>query len=378
MELTTTITSYVIDSLSTLELDDTFDPSSEEAQEYLMGFCDRLFATPDISPSSEDYQCSINAFSLWLEDQHTSLEPTEEYVANCVNASQVPMPEEAFHPCMISWSRLVDDKNVLSKRDKVKIIRMRTLNTIGWDESFTAMDAFWNRHEDFMDNERSNAPSGVNGMFHTSAAFWWYDTNISMLSTAIGAAAIAVSFSAIIVLLSSRSLMLTLFSAVCISYVLAATTASLVGFGWDLGFLESICFAILIGISCDFVIHFGHAYNHKKGAAPRSERTKYAVIHMGPSILAAAFTTIAAAIAMLFCTITFFTKFALILLMTIVHATIGSFVVYLVMTDSFGPSEPTKVFDSILAKCTGGTRRERQKDIYNQKEQQSYEDSEWV
>ena len=74
---------------------------------------------------------------------------------------------------------------------------------------------------------------------------------------------------------------------------------------------------------------------------------------MGPSILAAAFTTFAAAITMLFCQITFFNKFALILLMTILHATIASFVIYIVLTDCFGPSEPTKCFDGIFMKIKG-------------------------
>jgi hypothetical protein len=98
------------------------------------------------------------------------------------------------------------------------------------------------------------------------------------------------------------------------------------------------------------VIHFGHAYIHLKGDVSRSLRTKHAVIHMGPSILAAAVTTFSAAIAMLFCQVTFFTKFALILLMTILHATIGSFVVYLVCTVTFGPSEPTKLVDSVAVR----------------------------
>lgn len=115
--------------------------------------------------------------------------------------------------------------------------------------------------------------------------------------------------------------------------------------------LESVCFAILIGISCDFVIHFSHAYIHFKGFLSRYDRTKYAVIHMGPSILAAAFTTFAAAAAMLFCKVTFFQKFATILIFTILHATIGSFVVFLVLNVTIGPSEPTKFIDGIFAKC---------------------------
>lgn len=74
--------------------------------------------------------------------------------------------------------------------------------------------------------------------------------------------------------------------------------------------LESVCFAILIGVSCDFVIHFGHAYSSLPGDRSRHERSKYAVIRMGPSILAGAFTTICAAVVMLFTVITFFQKFA--------------------------------------------------------------------
>jgi len=94
------------------------------------------------------------------------------------------------------------------------------------------------------------------------------------------------------------------------------------------------------------------------------ERTKYAMIHMGPSILAAAITTFSAALVMLFCKVLFFTKFALILLMTVIHSTIGSFVVYLVLTDTFGPAEPTKFVDTIVSKIRNmlcGKRQQEEK-----------------
>jgi len=194
------------------------------------------------------------------------------------------------------------------------------------------------------------APEGVNRMYHTSGTFWFYDTNRAMLETAFGAAGIAIGFSTLVVFIASRSFYLTLFSTLAIVYVLAATIASLVGFGWYLGFLESICLAILIGISCDFVIHFSHAYNHLEGDVSSEERTKYTVIHMGPSILAAAATTFSAALVMLFCKVTFFTKFASILFMTMLHSTIGAFVGFLVLADIFGPSNPTEFVDSQLKK----------------------------
>ena len=174
-----------------------------------------------------------------------------------------------------------------------------------------------------------------------------------MLKTAYSSAAIALGAASAVVLFSSRSFILTLFSTLTIGYVLCSVTATLVSLGWTLGFLESICFAILIGISVDFVIHFGHAYSAIPGNASRNERTKHALINMGPSILAAAFTTMAAAIIMLFCVITFFSKFALILFMTVIQASAGSFVVFLVFNDCIGPSQPTYLVDKILAKLSG-------------------------
>lgn len=69
---------------------------------------------------------------------------------------------------------------------------------------------------------------------------------------------------------------------------------------------------------------------------------------MGPSILAAAFTTIAAAVIMLFTVITFFQKFATILCYTVSMATVGALVVFLTLADTFGPSEPTVAVDSLV------------------------------
>merc|ERR1712194_845925 len=102
-----------------------------------------------------------------------------------------------------------------------------------------------------------------------------------------------------------------------IFYILVSVTSFLTAFGWTLGFLESICFSILIGVSVDFVIHFTHAYVHFKREVPRKDRSRYALVTMGPSVLATAGTTFFSAIVMLFCTITFFRKFALVLFFTV-------------------------------------------------------------
>mmetsp|Transcript_21533 Transcript_21533/g.59923 ORF Transcript_21533/g.59923 Transcript_21533/m.59923 type:complete len:256 (-) Transcript_21533:452-1219(-) len=185
-------------------------------------------------------------------------------------------------------------------------------------------------------------------------------SNRQMLKTAYGSVGIALAAATIMLLATSRSLLLTLFSTTTVAYVLSSVTASLVSLGWTLGFLESICFAILIGISCDFVLHFAHAYTTMEGDVHREERTKFAILHMGPSILAAGFTTIASAAVMNFTVITFFQKFGLILLIAVIQATIGAFIVFNTLVICFGPKNPSKMYDALKEKCSSGNRSQSQ------------------
>jgi len=340
-------------SFTTLVLDPTFSPRTEIAQEYLLSFCERLYANDFASSPRSSYLCPINQFDEWLKDQSSSDDPSDAYTQNCAGTSSVPVASDIFDPCMISWSKLVNETSVLSTEGRVKIMEVRSQTGVFYDSPFSELKKEWDDYEAWLQNERSTAPAGVNQQFHSDVSFWWYDTNRQMLRTAYGAAGIALLCAAVVLFVSSKSFILTLFAGLSILYVLLAATASLVGLGWELGFLESILFAILIGISCDFVIHFGHAYTMYSGVVNRHYRTNFAITHMGPSILAAAFTTFMAAVVMVFTEITFFRKFAVMLFMTIIHSTIGCFVVFVVLCDCFGPAEPTKGYQTIKAEFCG-------------------------
>mmetsp|Transcript_13477 Transcript_13477/g.19413 ORF Transcript_13477/g.19413 Transcript_13477/m.19413 type:complete len:1143 (+) Transcript_13477:65-3493(+) len=351
-----------------LVLDDTFDPSSEEAQIYLRDFCDRFFAQDFASLTSTDYKCPINRFDSWLQEQSTTgYQPDSAYTSSCNGATALPMDSTSFNQCVSAWAEEQESSAILSRDDVMKYTIVRFQQRVRFDSPFNELNSEWNLIEQWMENERNNvAPQGVNKMYHSSFDFWWYDTNGSMLSTAYSASGIALGAAGIVVLFSSRSVILTIFSLITIGYVLTSTTAMLVASGWTLGFLESICFSILIGISCDFVIHFGHAYAGMTGTRgqelTRHDRTKHALIFMGPSILAAGFTTICGAMVMIFTIISFFQRFATILFYTIIQATLASFVLFLVLTDTVGPAKPTSWVDSMTEMLCGKEEAEHNGD----------------
>merc|ERR1711862_200758 len=86
----------------------------------------------------------------------------------------------------------------------------------------------------------------------------------------------------------------------------------------------------------------------------QSKRTQFALIHMGPSVLAAAFTTMGGATIMFFTIITFFQKFAIVLFLTITQSILGSFVVFMSLTDCIGPSNPTYLYDKLMGNEISG------------------------
>ena len=107
---------------------------------------------------------------------------------------------------------------------------------------------------------------------------------------------------------------------------------------------ESFHFSVAIGIGCDYVLHFSHSYSILPGDVRREERTRTAVIQIGPSIIGSAFTTISTGIMMMFAENTFSKKFGAILIVTTLQSIIGSFVVFVTLCDCFGPSKISSFF----------------------------------
>jgi len=339
-----------------LVLDETFDPSSAEAQVYLRDICDDLFKEDFAWVPRENFVCAINKFDKWLKEEYETDERDPVYTANCGNPNGLPVASDKFHACMSEWALKVGNFDVLSKDGIVKYMRVPFRNEAVFSDPFEILEANREAIEDWLSASNEDAPEGITKSFFSSATMLWHDTNGSIQRSAYSGAGISLASSSVVILLSSQSVVLTVFTTVTILFILVSVTSLLTAFGWTLGFLESICFSILIGVSVDFVIHFTHAYVHHKGNKPREERTKYAIITMGPSILATAYTTFFSAIVMLFCTITFFRKFALVLFFTVIVATIASFVVFCTLTNCFGPTNPTYMVNKCLSLCSRGDK----------------------
>lgn len=337
---------------STLEMDKTFDPSSEEAQIFIRDLCNRFLMEDFAQPRDEDYVCAYTQFDSWLQVQSnlTMDNQTQAYLANCAGTTGIPLQQDTFHACLSEWALEEESNEIFSWGGRVKVVSFDFRTDVTFTSPNAELRSSWHAIEDWMKNQ--HAPAGVHNGYFSGMDWIFWDTSTEVYRTAIGSGAIAIIVSSLVILLTSRSLSIMFFSGLSVAYVLLSVSSIMSFAGWTLGFLESICFTILIGLSADFVLHFSHAYCELPSDTDRHTRTRYALIHLGPSILAAGFTTLVGAFVMLFTYINFFRLFALVLFFTIVQATIGSFVFFLVLTECFGPSNPTYFVDCITEKAT--------------------------
>lgn len=222
-------------SFTQLVLDESFDPSKTEAQIYLRDFCDKLFATEYAQPA-DDSPCPINSFDQWLQQQTMLERPTREYARFCAGASGLPMNEADFHSCLYNWGQLTGERFILARNGKIQIMMLRFQGRVHYRSPYEVIGDEWDSIETWMSHEREiYAPQSLGNMYFTSSDYWWYDTNGRMLNTAYVAASIALATAAFVILISSRSIVLTILSVATISYVLASVTAVLVALGWTLG-----------------------------------------------------------------------------------------------------------------------------------------------
>ena len=332
------------DTGGSIVYDDDFDAANNQI--YLLEFCDKL------PKPTDDYSCILQEFDSWLQLQSRSGSPDDQYLNSCNGETSIPVEADTFDQCFIAFGELINSTAVTydyeTNRVKAVIINSRVDSTM-WS-SPSDIDEDWRITEGWSTVERSRAPEGANNFFIHSFSFWYLDTLNNLTASALESAFVVLGCAALVILLSCRSIELLLFSCISILYVLVAATASLAGMGWSLGIFESLLFGLLVGLGSDFILHFTHAYSMLPGKINKQLRMKHAILHMGPSVLGSAATTMSTAIIMLFCQIVTLEKFATMMIMTMVHSLIGSFVIFSVLCSCFGPAEPTKTVDFIQNK----------------------------
>jgi len=281
-------------------------------------------------------------------------ETTPEAFATACGTGGFPVPAAVMPPCMYQWSRRKEGRlrsfyypagaPPTPENAKIFFLRAQFASNISWTSPLKVMQSDHAGWEDYINGKIATAPAGLRGGYQTSEAWWWMDTVANMQTGAYSAAGITLLLAAVVILAGTGNVVITIYSVGAIFVILAATVATVVAMGWTLGFLEGICFSILIGLSVDFVIHMGHGYveavrlGQEQGVVlSRHKCAQQSVATMGFPVLSAGLTTLLSAVILFFCEITFFQKFGTIVLLSMIFAMIATFMLYVPLLDAAGP-----------------------------------------
>lgn len=158
----------------------------------------------------------------------------------------------------------------------------------------------------------------------------------SFHSNAMQGMLFALGFSAIVLIISSRSVLMTLFSLVCIFNVLLTLMTFIYILDWRFGLTESIGMIVFIGLSVDYVIHICHSYSHAVDET-RKGKTFYSVHQMGSTIISGALTSCMAGVFLVNCQTYALNKFGFMILITIASAVVNSIFIFPSLLFIWGP-----------------------------------------
>ena len=102
----------------------------------------------------------------------------------------------------------------------------------------------------------------------------------------------------LVLVVSTRNIILSLFAILTVFSVILITIAILVLLGWELNILESVVITLAIGLSVDFTLHYGIMYK-LSGQTDRACSVRSSLASVGSPVTMAAFTTFAAGLCLL-------------------------------------------------------------------------------
>jgi hypothetical protein len=293
-----------------LHFDPEFDPAQPSAQRQLLRFAEMLKTDSRIATAGDH---PLEMFGNWLrtvggEVAGVSCVPScnctrcgagnNAVPRNAPSCSQatLPLPASQFHECFAQYLRMCgveadplcdgsgDSLWDRSAKSKVLWVPNRTA-TVGdaltstparqpgqvaltWEVttnqvggwSYYQMTEYYDGWLSLLNQLNDGAPASAGKPFFRTFWFSVKDLQENLASSALVAMGMAVCLTLLVLFVATRSPRTTLLATISIAGVLSCTSCALVLLGWELGIIESMCLAILIGISCDFVVHLAWAF----------------------------------------------------------------------------------------------------------------------
>ena len=318
-------------------MDDSFDAAHPSTQSYMLDMCQSLLhnnshARPDL------FRCPLLEFREWLR-------------ASKGDASWPIVPAERYHAAMLEWMGTYSahdyDTDVSfssSQPPRVVMLRLSTRTFVDKELSGLLLQPEFDYWAGWMDEWNSRAPPTAKAI-QASATWPRMKTELAFLSGTLWSLVCSVLIVSASILFFTSNLVLMAFTTAIILSVVLCLLGLFVVWGWPLGAMEAISVPLVVGLAVDYCLHLSHAYNTAsspstgKRLSSRRDRARQALLEVGPSITAAALTTVACMLVLLACRIVVFVQFGIILAATLALGIAFTLTTFLAALVILGPND---------------------------------------
>ena len=221
-------------------------------------------------------------------------------------------------------------------KDRIRAVIISFQSNLTYSATFQQIQKFYDDTEAYFDPWLKAAPPGLAGGWIISD-LEFFALQKGLYKGSISSVGWSLLVGLLVILVTTRNLLISLFASVTIASIIFVTIGSLVLMGWELNILESVTVSIAVGLSVDFTAHYAIAYLQATPADDRTRRVESAVSHVCPAIALAALTTFVAGAGMLPATVLVYTKFGVFLMITMAVSWIFSTYFFLPILTICGP-----------------------------------------
>lgn len=264
-----------------LVLDNSFNISDPESQEWLLNFCIRLkaqtFYQSTLGPLLPN--CFIENFKMWMTrkcvDQIDHIDRTP-----CCEISSFPYSSLVFDACIVeAVSALYQTpreyfmpgvagpkftKGAFPPHVVALVVEFESNEPFSM--SYMQMNEFYAHVENWTNTELSEAPKGLqNGWFLSELQF--FDLQETLASGTLWAIGLSAALSLGVLLPTTLNLIVSFFSVLSMACAVIVTIAILVLLGWKLNVLESIAISTSAGLAVDFNLHYALGFTFASGSS---------------------------------------------------------------------------------------------------------------
>eukprot|EP01083_Nonionella_stella_P069779 186219_1 len=333
-----------------IEWDHDFDFSSIEGQEFMRDTCDDLKSN-HLSFSSETVVCVTDYFAAYLVTRNLSYpvllsDDSSEQSMLFAELMYRFLHESEYGEFARNRALIYVETNDDLDEFEIKYVTIYLLSHLSYDAAYDeTIDEFeaWNDWVSDVTNECEDADGDARycAMYH--ASWQWADFAVkrAFISSAIQGVLIAMPLAFVILLISTRNWIISVFAVFDIIGIMLCELGLMAVLDWEFGISEAISTVMIIGFSVDYVVHLANAYLEAHDANTRAERLRFALLTMGISVVSGAITTFSAGFFLIFPVIVFFSKMGVLMMSTIAFSILFAMFFFTSLLAQFGPEYDT-------------------------------------